>query len=168
MKSKFVAIAILSMAVFTIAYAQPSGRGAAKKTARQQAKGEDLFAEMKSAVGITAEQEPKVRTAIQKRNDQLRVIREEIKAKYPNRDERKAKREQIKSEYKDRRIAIHKEFKSEMKNILDNEQFEKWKKFRQAKRDELKSKREAARQKRLQLSEDELDRFDEDEADTND
>ncbi len=158
----FIFVALLALSVTAFAQA---GKGKQMREQAKAQKADDAFGELKSALSLTAEQEPKVKSAVENRNKELKAIREEIKAKYPNKDERQKNRAQINEEFKDKRKVAHQNFRQEMNSILNAEQQKKWKEFKSKKKQANKAKREAMQKSKKALSEEELDDMDEDNSD---
>jgi isoleucyl-tRNA synthetase len=166
MKKAFFVLAIFFCFTHSLVFAQAQkGKGKQMREQARNQKVETELGDLKTALGLNSDQESKFKTAIENRNASFKAIREEVKSKYPNKDERQKNRAQINEEFKDKRKAAHKAFKTEVNSFLNPDQQKKWKEYRNKKRQANQAKKQALEKSKKPVSDEELEQLDEDETD---
>ena len=128
MKSSILLTCLAVFLSFTFVFAQGGGKG--KKTPEEKAqKKADKMAEV---MGLDDSQKAAVYEANLRAINDLKPIREAIKAKYPTKDERKANKDAIKEEFKPQMKPIKKVRKEAIKEVVSEEQWQTWKDYRKA------------------------------------
>jgi arginyl-tRNA--protein-N-Asp/Glu arginylyltransferase len=128
MKTRISLTFLMMLLACTFVFAQAAGKG--KKTPEEKAqKKADKMAEV---MGLDDSQKAAVYEANLQAINDLKPIREAIKAKYPTKDERKANKDAIKEEFKPQMKPIKNARKEAIKEVVSEEQWQTWKDYRKA------------------------------------